>query len=171
MDNGSMNTPSFSSQWQVRRRRRLLFAAVMLIVLLAATVFLVYARDTLRKNQIGAAFSQKEYQEALWAEEEARDVSRFNEKAQQLMQSAASHGVSPNFWAERRINLRQVQISRHEANELLLSVARTEGRLFSVEEFDISVTRDDEGLFNISNHPNTPLLLTVRGTALFRTGR
>lgn len=164
-------TQSFSALWQKQRKKRLLFATSMLLLLLVATVFLVFARQKLQQSQIEVAVSQRAYQEAVWAEEESRDAALFNEKAQQLMQSAASRGLSPDYWAERRINLKQAQVSRNEANELLLSIERTSGRLFDVEEFDIAVTRDDEGLFNISNHPNTPLLLTVRGTTVFRTGK
>lgn len=165
-----MNAQSFSNRWQTQRKKRLLFAVGMLILLFLATVFLVYARQNLRQSQVNAAVSRQTHQEALWKEEEARDVALFNEKAQQMMRSATSHGLSPDGWAERRINLKQAQITRHEANELLLSVARTGDRLFNIEEFDISVTRGDEGLFNISDRPNTPLLLTARGTAVFRTG-
>jgi hypothetical protein len=166
-----MNTQPYSNQWQAQRKKRLLLAVGMLILLLVATAFLFYAKKNLRQSQLNAAVGQRAYQETLWKEEEARDVALLNEKAQQLMQSAASHGLSPVGWAERRVNLRQAQLSRHDANEFLLSVARTNGRLFNVEEFDISVTHDDEGLFSISNRPNSLLLLTVRGTTVFRTGR
>ena len=165
-----MNTQS-THAWQARRKKSLLFAVLMLILLLLATAFVVYARQNLRQSQTSVAVSQRTNQEAHWMEEEAKDVSLLDKETQQLMQAAASHGVSPSGWAERRINLKQTQMTRNEANELLLSVARTEGRLFDVEEFDIGVTRDDEGLFTISDHPNTPLLLSVRGTAVFRTGK
>lgn len=166
-----MKAQSFSNQWQTQRKKRLVFAVCMLILLLLATIFLGYARQNLRQSQIDAAISQRAYQEAIWTEEEVKDVALLNEKAQQMMQSAVSRGLSPNDWAERRINLKQAQLTRNEANELLLSIARTKERLFSVEEFDISVARDDEGIFNVPSRPNTPLVLTVRGTAVFRTGK
>ncbi|MDR0771400.1 MAG: hypothetical protein LBE75_09470 [Burkholderiales bacterium] len=166
-----MNTQLPLSQWQAQRKKKLLFAVSMLLLLVVATAFFVYARQNLRLCEINKALIKNTHQEALWMEEEAKGTAVLGEKAQQLMQSAASQGLSPDDWAERRINLRQAQVTRQEANELLLSVARTKGRLFSVEEFDISVSRDDEGLFNISNRPNTPLLLTLRGTAVFRTGK
>ncbi len=166
-----MKTQSLSKQWQTRRKRRVLLAVIMLLLLLAATVFFAYARQMYRQSQMEAVISEQAYQEAVWREDEARDVALFNEKAQQMVQAAAAHGLSPDGWAERRINLKQAQISRGEANELLLTVARKDNRLFNVEEFDIAVTRDDEGLFNLSERSNTPLLITVRGTSVFRTGR
>ncbi|MDR1530153.1 MAG: hypothetical protein LBS40_07160 [Burkholderiales bacterium] len=166
-----MKAKTFSDQYRAQRKKRLLFAIGMLLLLLAATSFLVFSRHYLRQSQIEATVSQGMYQEAVWMEEEAQNVALLNEKAQRLLQLSTSHSLSPDYWAERRINLKQAQASRGEANDLLLSIARTKKRLFSVEEFDISVMRDDEGLFNISDRPNMPLLLTVRGTALFRTER
>jgi hypothetical protein len=62
-------------------------------------------------------------------------------------------------------------VHRNEANEFLLSVARTPGRrYFDFESFEISVRGNESGLFDAFAYSGAPLVLSARGTLAFRTG-
>ena len=88
--------------------------------------------------------------------------------ANAMQQHAQSVGVLPHTWGERQINLRQQNLMREDINQLLTTTARGGGQLFKLEEFELSVTKSDEGLFEKPETPNQPVLFTLRGTVHFR---
>lgn len=143
----------------------------MLSLFIAAAVFLFVSRQNLLERQREALISASVLAEARQHENDFRNRIQLRENAEQLLSRAAAQRLTPDSWAERRVNLRQALIPRNEVNELLLSIVHTEKRSFVVDEFELAVTRDDDSLFHESAHPNTPLLLTVHGTLVFHTGK
>ncbi|MBZ0105727.1 MAG: hypothetical protein K8H84_08865 [Sulfuricella denitrificans] len=88
--------------------------------------------------------------------------------ANELQARAQGLGVLPQNWGERQINLRQQHLKREEINQLLITTARGKGQLLQAEEFELSVTKSDEGLFQAPETPAYPVLLSLRGTVYFR---
>ncbi len=85
-----------------------------------------------------------------------------------LQQHAQLASVLPSYWSERQINLRQQNLARDQINVLLSSTARNSAQLLKPEEFDLSVTHPDEGLFEVAAGSRQPVMLSLRGTLYFR---
>lgn len=146
------------------------------VILLAGAVALLFA-GILGFDRAGRALPRAE-QDLARAEAALNDARTRERLAQQnqillgsaraLQQRAQGMGVLPQGWGERQINLRQQHLKREEINQLLLTTAQGKGQLFHPEEFELSVTKSDEGLFDIPENPNHPVLLSLRGTVYFR---
>lgn len=152
------------------RKASLLTFAVALGALLLAAVGFTSARQAL-----GDAFMQvsSAQQELAAAEQRLREAElrvRLAESARTLATRAEAAGFVEARWGERLINVAQAPMSREDVNNLLGSVARDETRIFGAESFELTVTRPDEGLFDTTDPRSPPLLMTMRGTLLFRTG-
>jgi hypothetical protein len=164
-----MNTPSSSLPWKEQRRRKIVFAVAMLSLLAASALFFFLAQQLLKRSQAGAFLEARALQEARLMEANALDRKRLDESARELLDGAARRGLLPENWAGRRINLRQANLPREEVNDLIFSIARTDSRFFNLEEFEVAVTRDEEGLFSLPVRANAPLSVTVQGTLIFQT--
>ncbi|MDR1163716.1 MAG: hypothetical protein LBM17_07800 [Candidatus Accumulibacter sp.] len=162
-----MNTEAGSKEWKRARRGKIVFAVAMVCLLAVSTPFYFYARHRLERSRADGVFAARVFQEAQRMEANVLGNERFNALARELQAAASKKGLSPAHWAERRVNLRQGNLSRDEMNELLFSIARTESRFFHVEEFDVSVTRDEGGLFSPPLRVNSPMSATVKGTLVF----
>lgn len=90
------------------------------------------------------------------------------EAAKTVQKHADDSSVLPRYWSERQVNLRQQNLLRDQLNPLLLSTVRNSAQLFRPEEFDLSVTHPDEGLFEAVAGSRQPMLLSLRGSYYFR---
>ena len=157
-----------SSPWRSERRNRLVLAAAMLILLLAASVSLLFLMREARQARLERDMARREHQDALQTQAQIESCGELEKTARQLLQLAETRRATPRHWAKRFVDLRQTQLTRGEANHFFESITRAEDRLFHAEAFDLVVTGNDKGLFHPSG--NAPLMLTVRGTLLFRAG-
>lgn len=154
------------------RRISLLLFAATLATLVVAAVWFVNARSTLAEAYQRLGDRNQALSEARVREQEARLRVDYAESARQLLAAARSHGLAPDAWGERLINLRQNQMTREEALPLLATVQRAPDRMFGAEAFELSVSHPDEGLFDppgSSERKPAPLTLTLRGSLLFQT--
>lgn len=154
-----------------RRTSLLLFAATLGGLVLAAAWF-VNARSGLAEAYQRLGTANQRLSEMRIQEQEARLRVEYAKSARELLASAHSHGLLPDAWGERLINLRQSQMSREEALPLLASLQRSHDRMFGAEDFELSVTHPEEGLFDppdASDRRPAPLALTLRGSLLFQT--
>jgi len=85
-----------------------------------------------------------------------------------LEQHAQATAIVPRAWGRRQVNLVQQRLSREQANDLLLTTARTGAQLPKPEEFEVSVTQTDEGLFDEGTPARQPLMVSLRGAVNFR---
>ncbi|MDG2526206.1 hypothetical protein P6166_12655 [Stenotrophomonas sp. HITSZ_GD] len=153
---------------QSRRASLLLFGCTLGALVVAAVWF------TLARGSLGNAYDNVgQREQALGAAQqrlqEARLRVQLADGARQLVTRASNGGYLAESWGERLINLNQAPLGRAEGNELLDGVARDPARLFGAEAFEISVTRAEDGLFDLPPPRSPPLLVTLRGTLLFRT--
>jgi uncharacterized protein HemX len=164
-------TPSPAHEWQKQRRKHLFRASAMLLLLILAAGFLFWSRHYLQQSRLTAATQARALASAMSAQAEQKTREQLAGQAKQLLQQAAARGITPESWARRRINLQQTHLPRNEANDFLLSIARTPNRFFELELFELSVTQGNSGIFDPPVNMNTPMLLNVRGTLIFRTER
>ncbi|MDC7805917.1 hypothetical protein PQS31_03655 [Luteimonas sp BLCC-B24] len=168
-----MAASPFLMQLRQSRRASLLLFGTTLLALIVAAAWFVNARSNLAEAYQRLGGSNQLLSEARVREQEARMRVDYAESSLRMLEAARAQGLSPEFWGERLINLRQSQLSREETLPMLDSVARSPGHLFGADAFELSVTRPDEGLFDppvTSDRQPAPLLLTLRGNLLFRTG-
>lgn len=151
-----------------RRASLLLFAGTLGALVVAATWFTL-ARGSLATAYADVGQRQQALGSAQQRLQEARLRVQLADGARQLVSRASSGGYLDEAWAERLINLEQAPIGRSEGNALLDSIARDPGRLFGAEAFELSVTQPEQGLFDVPPPRTTPLLVSLRGTVLFRT--
>jgi hypothetical protein len=155
-------------RWRIERRNRLVLAAFMLLLLLAASGSLLFSACEASQARLEIGMAQRERQDALQTRAQTQSRAELEKTARQLLRLAEARRATPRHWAKRFVDLRQTQLARGDANRFFGSLARAEDRLFHAEAFDLSVTGNDKGLFHPSG--NAPLMLTVRGTLLFRAG-
>lgn len=165
-----MNDPLLAkfSRWRAERRKALVLAAAMLVLLLTASGSLVLSAREARQVRLERDMAQRERQRALQTQAQIESRGELEKIARQLLELAETQRATPRHWARRFIDLRQTPLARDAANRFFGSIARAEDRRFHVEAFDLAVTGNDKGLFHLPG--NAPLLLTVRGTLLFRAG-
>lgn len=139
------------------------------VVLLFAGAFeFDRARSTLPRAENDLARAETALNEAKIRESLAQRNRILLSTANALQQRAQSLNVLPQSWAERQISLRQQHLMREDINQLLMTTVRGRGQLLQPEEFELSVTKSDEGLFDRPGTPAHPVLLTLRGTVYFR---
>ena len=163
-------TGAASGAWQAKRRRQLSVAFIVLLLLCAAAVFFYQARQHLAQSKREAAELRLALNGARTkiAEKEIRQA--LDESDRQMLQLAARRGLGAENWAKRLVDVRSQSVQRGEANEFLLSIARTPERYFDFESFEISVRGNEAGIFDPVTQAGAPLLLGARGTLVFRTG-
>jgi hypothetical protein len=164
-------TDAASGAWQAKRRRQLCVAFIVLLLLCAAAVFFYQARQHLAQSQREAADLRLAMNGARMQMAEKEIRKALDESDRQMLQVAARRGLTPDGWAKRLVDVRAQAMQRNEANEFLLSIARTPGRYFDFENFEISVRGNEAGIFEPFTQTGPQLLLGARGTLVFRTGR
>ncbi|HEY9254582.1 MAG TPA: hypothetical protein VIP30_08600 [Stenotrophomonas sp.] len=151
------------------RRASLLLFACTLGALVVAAVWFTLARGSLATGYASVGQREQALRSAQQRLQEARLRVQLADGARQLVARASNGGYLAEGWGERLINLNQAPISRSEGNALLDGVARDPARLFGAEAFEVSVTRAEDGLFDVPPPRSPPLLVTLRGPLLFRT--
>ncbi len=167
-----MKASALLSRLRQSRRTSLLMFAITLGALVVAAAWFLGARSALAEAYQRLGNRNLALSEAQVREQEARLRVEYAESAEHLLVAAQAHGLQPDAWGERLINLRQSQMSREDAASLLGAVARDSDRMFGAEAFELSVTHPDEGLFDTpqaADRAPAPLSLTLRGSLLFRT--
>lgn len=160
--------PALAQLRQSRRASLLLFAGAMGALLFAA-VWFTSARGDLAEAYALVGSRQQALAATHQRKQEAQLRVQLAAGAVQLAQRARAGGFVEADWGERLLNIRQTPLSRDEVNQLLAGVARDPARVFGAEEFELSVTRADEGLFDAPDARSPPLMVSLRGTLLFRT--
>lgn len=93
---------------------------------------------------------------------------KFGELSKKIQLELSQSGLEPGAWAQQRVTLGAVEISRKEAQEQLMRIATTGGgRLMYVEGFELMVLSLDAGLFTPPLHGDRGVLLAVNGTLYF----
>ncbi len=152
-----------------RKAMLLTFAATLGALLLSAAWFTT-TRQALADAYLQLNAAEQELTAAQQRLREAELRVQLAERARDVAERANAAGFAEGRWGERLINVSQAPMGREDINNLLGSVTRDESRIFGAEAFDLSVTRPDEGLFDTTDPRSPPLLLSMRGTLLFRTG-
>lgn len=152
-----------------RRHGWLLGFAASLLLLVAAAVYFTSSRDGLVGARADLAAASQALGDAQRQHEAASRQVGLAAEARALVADARAIGLAPSDWGERRIHIRQQRMLRESVDELLRSTERDADRLFGAEDFDLSVTHLDEGLFNTPPDDGHPLQLTLRGAQMFRT--
>lgn len=170
-----MSSPVMTSRFAVlaklrqsRRASLLLFAGAMGALLFAAVWF------TSARSELAEAYARVgSRQQALAATQQRKHEAQLRVQlaagATQLVQRANAGGFVEDGWGERLINISQSPLTRDGVNDLFAGVTRGPERIFGAEAFELSVTRADEGLFDIPDPRSPPLMVSLRGTLLFRT--
>lgn len=153
---------------QSRKASLLLFACAMGALLVAAAWF------TSARGDLAEAYARVgNRQQALAATQQRMQEARLRVQlatgAAELVARAEAGGFVEDGWGERLLNISQSPLGRNDVNDLLAGVSRDQSRLFGAEAFELSVTRADEGLFDPPGPRSPPLMMTLRGTLLFRT--
>ncbi|HET6396994.1 MAG TPA: hypothetical protein VFF91_09180 [Pseudoxanthomonas sp.] len=167
-----MNVPSLLARLRQSRRTSLTFFAITLAALVVTAAWFIGARSSLAEAYAGLGDRNQALAEAQVREQEAQLRVEHARSARALLTAAQAHGLQPEAWGERLINLRQSQMGREDAAVLLGAVTRGSERMFGAEAFELSVTHPEEGLFDVppaSDRAPAPLSLTLRGAILFRT--
>ena len=167
------SSASASIPWHIRvrqsRRASLLLFAVATGALLVAVVWFTRARSDLAEAYAQVGSRHQALAAAQQRSQEARLRVQLADGAKVLVRRAQSGGFVQDNWGERLINISQTPLVRDEINPLLGGVTRNSERIFGAEAFELSVTRADEGLFDTTDPRSPPLMLSLRGTLLFRT--
>ena len=151
-----------------RRFSGILLLGAAVILLFAGVLMFDRAHDALPQAEQELALAEKTLSNAHISERLAQRNQVLLKNANAMQMRAQSVEVLPQTWGERQINLRQQNLMREDINQLLTTTARGKGQLFKLEEFELSVTKSDEGLFEKPETPNQPVLVTLRGIVHFR---
>lgn len=151
-----------------RRTSLLLFGAALCALILAAVWF------AMARNQLAQAYEQVSARQQAVAEanqqaQEAQLRVSLATGAKQLLTEADKADLVPSNWGERRINIRQGTMNREDINDLLNGVTRSRWRIFGADEFEVSVTRPEESLFEPpTGQMQQPIMLSMHGGMLFK---
>jgi hypothetical protein len=131
-------------------------------------VLLFFAQQHLREAKQNAQFEQRLRQNAVVRRDEAKSRVVLEKARRELLSRASARDLTPRHWVSRLVDVRQSRLSRDEANELLLSIARNGSRLFHLETLDMSLSGAGESLFGAPVREEAPMTLMLRGTLIFR---
>lgn len=137
-------------------------------ILVAASLVLVGSQVALAKQRADAMRAQ-----IAWIGAHKVEVARAQEVRRRtaiaaMMKEADQTDLSVDGWDERRFGIRQSSMTRKSANRLLGEIARASGRIFAAEQFELSVKEPQDGLFTPPSSPDSELLVSLRGTLLYR---
>jgi hypothetical protein len=138
------------------------------VLLLLGVAGFDQARKTRSLAQRDAAEAVALQVQAHRREQLAQRNSSLLDVVAQVEKHAQASRVLPQHWNERRIDLRQQNLTREQVNTVLLSTARTGNQLLKLDEFDLAVTHPDDGLFGTSAAVRYPVMVSLRGTLNFR---
>lgn len=151
------------------RRQRLLWFGGLLAVLLLSILLTALLRAQVARASTQVQHAQQALQQVADLAQTQQLQATLAAATRTLLDDAARHDIRAGQWGERRLNIRQANLRRDEINNVLRDITVNESRLFQSEEFELSVLRPDEGLFQMPASDNA-LRLTLRGSVLFRLG-
>lgn len=151
----------------MRRPAGLILGAAVAVLLLGVLLF-DRAHTTYRHAERAIDGAELALTQARSQEQEAQHNRILLETANSTVEHARRSTVLPSYWGERQINLRQQNMPRDQINSLLQSTARNGMQLLKSDDFELSVTQPDEGLFDVVEGSRQPVLLTLRGSIYFR---
>ena len=137
-------------------------------MLTTASLVLVAMQVVLAKQRGEAARVQSAWLIAKEVENERANRTRRQAAIDTFMKEAAENDLLAAAWDERRFGIRQAAMSRKAANRLLGEIARSRGRIFAAEQFEISVKEPRDGLFGNPASPDAELVVSMRGSMLYR---
>lgn len=161
--------PALPARLRQSRKASLVLFGSTLGALLCAAIWFTSARSELAEAYALVGSRTQELATAHQLRQEAQLRVQLAADATRLVEEASAGGFVEAGWGERLINVNQVPLPREEVNGLFAGVSRDDARVFGAEAFELSVTRSDEGLFDTPGPRSPPLLVTLRGTLLFRT--
>ncbi|MBG0881256.1 hypothetical protein H0X90_31100 [Burkholderia sp. 9775_39] len=154
----------------VRAREYIVYPVMALIALGGATVFTSFSHQRLQ-----AAYERRDAATRLrdTAQHALSDARRQAEKvrlARTQMTEAMQAGYGVGHWAIRRMDIRQVSMTRETANEMLAQISRTPSHMFGADDFELSMKSSDGSLFEapVANSADSTLLVTLSGALYFR---
>lgn len=156
---------------QLGLRRAEVLIALALVLLVSAIGLLSYSGNMLVQQQAGVAMAQQSLITAQQQESTARTASDLAASTHALLDEATAFGYAAQDWERRRFDLKQVSMSRQALNALLSELHRTPERLFITEFFDLAVKQKDEGLFTTPAETESGVVVSLRGTLMFRMGK
>ncbi len=159
-----------ASRVRLSRRWHVIIFFLSLAILGMAALWFTQARYTLADAYSALSISQGDFAKAQQTEAIVRKEVELANMINKTMQVGATQSMRSQDWGERRIQVRNANLSRQAVNDLLTGVARQPGRLFGAESFDISVSRADDGLFSTfdASFTQPDLVVTLEGTLLFQ---
>lgn len=152
-----------------RGRAGLLWGSLVLAAL--SIVGLAAARWNVANATAAVATARQALSAAQSVEEQNRRTLALRRTYDELMSRSQRHAVLAKDWDERRINVRQAQMSRASVNRLLSEMSRSPDRLAGASFFEISVKDPQDGLFTRPASMDADLVVSLRGTVLFRAAR
>jgi hypothetical protein len=133
-----------------------------------ATVLLVGSQLWLQDAAKRKLQADSQLREANRLDAENKELSDRNRSMALLLEESKASGMDAASWNKRKFNLKQVAMSRDAVNSLLDEVTRSSGSVFGAEEFEITVRKFDEGLFNSPKDPSSTIEVTLKGALMFR---
>lgn len=158
-----------NSPVSLRRKHLKILLCIALTAFFIAILLLKYSHALARQGRMRIVVAQQRLSEAVQREDVARRASERARLGREFLGAATRSGFASHDWDERRFNFKQLSMTRQAVNAMLTEVRRTPGHLFSAEQFDVSVKQQTEGLFYSPQVSNSELLVTLKGTTLFRT--
>ena len=155
----------------VKRRTGIVLLIVAVCLLAVGALAFTYARAAHGEAQQMLASAEEAQQQAQARQAAAQRNRALVATAERVVQRADAAGIAPVKWSERHVSLRQQSLQRSDANQILAGTARHAGQVMKLEEFELSVTHADEGLFDTPKNARQPVLLTLRGMMYFRLGQ
>lgn len=150
------------------RHREQVSAGLSLVLLIGSIALLAYSNRVSEQSHAVVVAAEQRLADAMQRESTARSASEFAAVVRGFLNDAAASGFAPEDWSSRQFNMKQVLMSRQAVNALLLEIRRASGHFFVSELFDLSVKQEDEGLFSIPSRSDSELLMSLKGTLIFR---
>lgn len=157
----------FSGQYRSKAIR--LSATTLIFSLAISLAFFVLSRNNLQRSLKESQVVKRDAAEILRQEGEAKKLAALETAATRILSQAREAGLSQKDWNERRINIQSITMQRARVNELIPEVANNANQIFGAEQFDISVKSPAQGLFDAPSAVDDGVVLTLKGTVLFRS--
>lgn len=137
-------------------------------LMIVASMVLVGSQIALVKQRGLSSQIQTAWQAARQIELTRDKEARRRQAIDTLMKEAGKTDLVASAWDERRFGIRQSSMTRAAANRLLGEMARSRGRIFAAEQFELSVKEPQDGLFTPPISPESELVVSLRGSLLYR---
>lgn len=143
----------------------------LLTGVVVSLIFLSYSHGVLVAATQDVSALSEEVSELSRRKSEAKKQASDEAMINQILEQAKSKGLGSKDWNERRMNIQSVTMHRERFNELMADVANTPRQVFGAEQFDVAVKDVAYGLFDEPPTADQGVVLTLRGTALFRSSQ